>query len=95
MVTQSIEVRVTNAGPGIMLSASATISSATTIPIDPLGQVSLGDIPVGFTAIQATTISFSVANESIVKSSPLSFQVTFFDSSGQQRQISEVGKQIP
>lgn len=96
VITQSIEVRVTNAGPGAMFSTSATISAIATMPMDPLGTVSIGDVPAGFMASRLATISFSVANEPTVRSAPgLSFVLTFFDAAAQQRQISALGEQIP
>lgn len=94
-ITQSIEVRVTNAGPGAMFSTSATISAVATMPIDPLGTASIGDVPVGFTASQLANVSFSVANEPTVRSAPLLFELTFSDAAGQQRLTSAVGTQIP
>lgn len=63
VITQSLEVRVTNAGPGAMLGTSATISVLASMPTVPLGNVSIGDIPVGNTASRLANISFSVANE--------------------------------
>lgn len=94
-ITQSIEVHVTNIGPDAMSNTSATISAIATTPIGPLGQVLLGEIPVGFTVSQIAELSFSVANEPTVRSSRLLFEFTFFDAAGQQRVISTLSQQVP
>lgn len=96
VITKSIEVHVLNVGPDTMLGTSATISAFTTMPIDPLGQMLVGDVPVG--AVVATTgqISFSVANEPAVRFSPgLLFTLTFYDAGGRQGVISALGTRIP
>lgn len=95
VITQSLEVRVTNAGPGAMLGTSATISVAASVPTDPLGDVSIGDIPVGYTAVSLADISFSVANEATIRSSSLLFALTFHDAAGQPQQVFAVGTEIP
>ena len=96
IVTQSLEVFITNHGLSQMQSTSAEISVAGSMPIGPLGQVGLGNIPPGITAAGFTDISFSLADEPIVRSTAsLLFTLAFLDGAGQQAKVFVVGKQIP
>ena len=94
-VTQSLELRVTNVSGDAMIGTAAAISAMVSVPVDPLGAVTIGDVPDGFTASRLADIRFSVANESTVRSAPLSFKLTFFDTAGRPRTITAIGNQVP
>lgn len=94
-ITQSLEVRITNTGVDAMFGTSGALTIPASVPMAPLGQVAIGDIPVGYTASGIVDISFSVANEAIVRGSNLLFALSFLDVGGQSRQVFAVGTKVP
>ena len=96
MITQFIEVYLTNAGPSEMHAPGAEIFVADTAgPRDSLGQVFFGNVLPASTVSNTTEISFRQSDENRVRlPQSLLFGLTFSDAAGLQTLVSVFGKKI-